>query len=151
MKNASTTRRAFGVKDFAIRWLMAFILIALTYNPTKFNFIRWAFNDTSNLPLKVLFGAVLLISFGILIRASLNSLGRTGIILATLFFAVVIWVMYHYGLLSSGSNSQIYWLVNIVLSLIFAIGLTWAGIWRRLTGQYSVTDVDGGDDYDQID
>ena len=27
---------------FLIRWLFAFVLLAATYNPTQWNFVRWA-------------------------------------------------------------------------------------------------------------
>lgn len=27
---------------FVLRWLAAFVLLALTYNPTEFNYVRWA-------------------------------------------------------------------------------------------------------------
>ena len=31
----------------AIRWLIAFVLIAATYNPTQYNWVRWSLTNLS--------------------------------------------------------------------------------------------------------
>ena len=48
----------------------------------------------------------------------------------------------HYGLLKADSVDAIAWIVLVCLAGVLAIGLSWAHIWRRLTGQYSVDDTD---------
>ena len=48
----------------AIRWLIAFVLLAATYNPTPYNWVRWSLtNYTEQLPLIVLSGLILLIGY----------------------------------------------------------------------------------------
>jgi hypothetical protein len=34
------------------------------------------------------------------------------------------------------------WIVLVGLAAILTVGLSWSHIWRRLTGQYTVDDVD---------
>ena len=45
-----------------LRWLGAFLLLAATFNPTQWNFVRWAeANWQTQMPLTVLFGLILAI------------------------------------------------------------------------------------------
>ena len=49
---------------FLIRWLFAFVLLAATYNPTQWNFVRWAMaNYTDMLSVTVLVGLVLFVGY----------------------------------------------------------------------------------------
>ena len=67
---------------FLIRWIFAFVLIAATFNPTDWNFTRWALeNFDSNIPLTVLFGLLLFIGYVIYLRATLRSIGGFGMFL----------------------------------------------------------------------
>ncbi len=134
--------RKFNLTYFLWRWLASFALITVTYNPTNYCFIRWAMRSEGDLPLKILLGLLIFIAFGVLFKASLNSLGKAGIIVLLVFFGILVWVLTYYGWLSLGSTSAIFWVSNIIMSLLFAIGLCWASIWKRLTGQYSVDHVD---------
>jgi len=56
---------------FLLRWLFAFVLLALTYNPTQWNFIRWSVaNYQSYLSVTVLLGLLLSIGYIIYLRAT---------------------------------------------------------------------------------
>ena len=49
---------------FLLRWLMAFVLLGATFNPTKWNYIRWAeVNFYDQMPLAVLMGLILLVGY----------------------------------------------------------------------------------------
>ena len=44
--------------SFVLRWLFAFLLLAATYNPTQWNYLRWVQTGwTEQMPLAVLAGA----------------------------------------------------------------------------------------------
>ena len=47
---------------FILRWALAFILLAATFNPTRYNFIVWAQeNWEAQMPLTVLFALLMVI------------------------------------------------------------------------------------------
>ena len=128
---------------FALRWLAAFVLLALTFNPTDFNYIRWATeNSNSQLPLVILFGLLLFIGYVIYLRATFRSIGVFGILLVAGVFGALIWVLYDFGILSLDNRGFNVWLGIIVLSLVLGIGLSWSIVRRRLTGQADMDDVD---------
>ena len=67
---------------FLLRWLFAFLLLAATYNPTKWNYTSWVMeNGRENLSIAVLCGLVLSIGYIIQMRATLRSIGVFGMAL----------------------------------------------------------------------
>ena len=128
---------------FLARWAVAFVLLALTFNPTKFSFVRWARADWSDqAPLIVLAGLILLTGYVIYLRATLRSIGGFGMALVAAIFAALIWVLIDWGVLSLENRSLNVWLGLLVLSLILGIGLSWSIVRRKLSGQADVDDVD---------
>jgi hypothetical protein len=61
---------------FLLCWLFAFVLLAATYNPTQWNYVRWTMtNYEDRLSIAVLAGLILLIGYIICLRATLRSIG----------------------------------------------------------------------------
>jgi hypothetical protein len=128
-----------------IRWLFAFVLVVATYNPTQWNYIRWAeANYDARLSLVVLFGLVLFVGYVIFLRATLRSIGPFGMFLVLAIVAVLVWVLYDLGFLSMEDSDQMVWLGIVALSAVLGTGLSWSIIRRRLSGQYDMDDVDEG-------
>lgn len=128
---------------FVWRWLFAFILVAATYNPTQWNYIRWSLNNTSeNLPLVVLLGLLLFVGYVIFLRATLRSIGSFGMFLVLAIVAALIWVLHDYGLLNLENTSALVWLGIAALSFVLGVGLSWSFIRRALSGQVDVDDAD---------
>ena len=128
---------------FLLRWLFAFVLLAATYNPTDWNFTRWAMtNWEAQLPLTVLGGLVLLIGYIIYIRATLRSIGLVGMILILAVAGTLIWVAFDFGWLDLSDPSFNTWLGLFLLSIVLAVGLSWSIVRRRLSGQADVDDID---------
>ncbi len=126
-----------------IRWLFAFVLVVATYNPTRWNYIRWAEETYEDrLSLVVLFGLVLFVGYVIFLRATLRSIGPFGMFLVLAIVAVLVWVLYDVGLLSMRDPDQMVWLGIVALSAVLGTGLSWSIIRRRLSGQYDMDDVD---------
>ncbi|MDF0599956.1 DUF6524 family protein [Psychromarinibacter sp. C21-152] len=126
-----------------IRWLFAFVLVVATYNPTMYNYVRWAeANYESRLSLVVLFGLVLFVGYVIFFRATLRSIGAFGVILVVALVAVIVWVLIDIGWLALDNPDQMVWLGVVALSLVLGTGLSWSIIRRRLSGQYDMDDVD---------
>lgn len=128
---------------FLSRWLIAFVLLALTYNPTDWNFVRWAPSAwATQTPLVVLAGLVLLTGYIIYLRATLRSIGPFGMGLVAALVGALIWVLADWGVVSLDDPGLNTWIALVALSLILGIGLSWSIVRRRLSGQADVDDVD---------
>ena len=126
-----------------IRWAFAFVLLALTFNPTRWNYVRWAeANWEAQLPLTVLFGLLLLVGYIIYLRATLRSIGVFGMGLVAAVIGALLWVLVDYGILTLDNRSFTVWLGIVALSLVLGIGLSWSIVRRSLSGQADVDDVD---------
>lgn len=126
-----------------IRWIFAFALIALTFNPTRWNFVQWASGSFSDqAPVIVLCGLLLLVGYIIYLRATLRSIGGFGILLVAALAAALIWVLADWGLLSLANPGLNLWLGILALSLVLGVGLSWSIIRRRLSGQVDMDDLE---------
>ncbi|WP_299843544.1 DUF6524 family protein [uncultured Roseovarius sp.] len=128
---------------FLLRWLMAFLLLAATFNPTRWNYVRWTqenFND--QLPMAMLFGLLLLVGYIIYLRATVRSIGTFGMGLILAIVAALLWVLYDIGWLNLENRSFNLWLGIVALSLVLGIGLSWSHVRRMLSGQSDMDDVD---------
>lgn len=127
-----------------LRWLGAFILLAATFNPTQYNFTRWAqANWETQMPLTLLFGLFLGVGYIIYVGATFRSLGAFGMLVIAALFGAVIWVLIDWGVLSIGNTNLTVWLGILALSLILGIGLSWSILRQRLSGQASVDEIEG--------
>jgi uncharacterized membrane protein YjgN (DUF898 family) len=128
---------------FLLRWAVAFGLLAATFNPTQWNYARWAVdNFDSQMPMVVLLGLLLLIGYIIFLRATLHSIGALGMGLVTAVVAALLWVLYDYGLLSLDNSSINVWIGILALSVVLGVGLSWSFVRRSLSGQVDINDSD---------
>lgn len=126
---------------FLLRWLFAFVLLAATYNPTDWNFVRWAMESwPANMPLIVLFGLILLVAYVLFFTAVLRGIGSLGVVLVLAVAAAFVWVLYSYGIVSLENPSANTWIAIAILSVVLAVGMYWGILWRRLSGQLEVDD-----------
>jgi lipopolysaccharide export LptBFGC system permease protein LptF len=126
-----------------LRWFGAFGLLSATFNPTQWNFYRWAeAHYSTQLPLTVLLGLLLAVAFIIYVAATLRSLGAFGMLLVAAVFAALIWVLEDWGILSTANSSLNIWLGILALSLVLGIGLSWSILWQKMSGQATVDEVD---------
>ena len=135
-------RTEFTLASFGLRFLIAFVLIFLTYNPSGFSWVHWLNNDVP-LVYKVATGIILLVGWIMFLRATWNSLGAIGTTLAATVFAVIIWLFIQWGLLTLSSTSIVIWALEFVLSGVLAVGMSWSHIRRRLAGQYDTDEIEG--------
>ncbi|MGB7268551.1 MAG: DUF6524 family protein [Albidovulum sp.] len=127
-----------------LRLAGAFALLSATFNPTRFNYFRWAeANYTAQLPLTVLLGLLLAVGYMVYIVATLRSIGAFGIVLIAAIFGATIWVLIDWGVLTLANPSLNLWLGIVALSLILGVGLSWSILRQRLSGQATVDEVDG--------
>jgi hypothetical protein len=131
------------MKGVGVRFVIALLLVVVTWNPTRYNYVDWAIAQWSALmPLVVFVGLVLLTAWIFFGRATARSLGVLGIALSLALAATVIWILFYYGLVSSGSTTLISWIVLALLAAILAVGMSWSHLRRSWSGQVDVDDPD---------
>lgn len=128
---------------FLLRWAFAFVLLAVTYNPTSYSYIDWLMDGSfSPLSLLVLSGLLLLVGYIIYLRATLRSIGLFGMLLVLALVSAVLWVLIDLGALDLDNSALNTWLGLVALSLVLGIGLSWSHVRRKLAGQHDVDDLD---------
>ena len=126
-----------------LRWVFAFVLLALTYNPTPWNYVSWSMeNFNTSLSLTVLTGLILLICYIVYLRATLRSIGGFGMFLVLAVVLALLWVLYDLGVLALDNRDLNVWLSILALSAVLGIGLGWSHVRRRLSGQADIDDID---------
>lgn len=136
------TRYHFTFTSFLLRYLIALVLVYVTYNPTGYSWVHWLNSDTQ-LVYKAASGVVLLIVWVMYLRATWNSLGAFGTLLAATVFGVVIWLLIEWELLALDNTSILLWVVEFILSGVLAVGMSWSHIRRRVSGQYDTDEIEG--------
>lgn len=128
---------------FLIRWAVALVLVAATFNPTQWNYVHWGWtNRNGQAPLVALIGIILLIGWIIYLRTTFRSIGPFGMVLVLALLAALVWVFYDQGWLSLENRSLNTWLGIFALSVVLGVGLSWSIVRRRVTGQADVDDLD---------
>jgi hypothetical protein len=128
---------------FLLRWVFAFLLLAATYNPTRFNFLSWAReNYATQLPLAVLFALILVVALVVFLTAVLRGIGALGVVLLLALVAALVWVLYDLGWVSLQNPGANTWIALAGLSFVLAAGMYWGILWRRISGQIETDDVD---------
>lgn len=129
---------------FLLRWGAAFVLLAATFNPTDWNYLRWASaNWGGQMPVAVLAGLVLLVAYALFLTAVLRGIGGLGVILVLAVLGALVWVLVDWGWLSLANRSAMTWVVLFALSVVLAVGMYWGIFWRRISGQLEVDEDEG--------
>lgn len=130
-----------------LRFLFAALLVFTTYNPHK-SYFHLVANTLEpgyegGFPIGLIFfGIVLLIGWTIFIRATVNSLGMFGFILASAFFISFFALLINWHILSLDSSVTLSYMILLGTSGVLTVGISWSHIRRRLTGQLDVDDID---------
>ena len=135
-------RTDFNFASFLLRLLFALMLVFLTYNPTEYSWVGWLNSDVA-MVYKAASGIVLLIGWVMYLRATWNSLGALGTILAAAFFGIIIWLFVEWGFFALDDTTVIQWVVLLVLSGVLAVGMSWSHVRRKLSGQYDTDEIEG--------
>lgn len=132
-----------GLSGIALRFVFAFALVVLTWNPTRFNFIAWTQAQWGDLaPLVLFVGIVLLMGWIFFVRTAAYSLGVLGLILCLALAGSVLWILFYFDLVSGENTTLLSWIVLVLFSAILAAGMSWAHLRARWSGQATVEDVD---------
>jgi len=135
-------RKEFSFLSFLWRLLFSALLVFLTYNPSGYSWVGWL---TSEVPVvyKVAGGIVLLIGWVMFLRATWNSLGPIGTLLAGAFFGVIIWLLIEWNILTLDDATVFQWVILVILTGVLAVGMSWSHVRRRISGQYDTDEIEG--------
>ena len=141
-ENTNMARNEFDFGSFIMRLLFAFALVFITYNPSGFSWFGYLQSDIPMVYLAAT-GIVLLIGWVMFLRATWNSLGPIGTVLAAAFFGIIIWLFVEWGLFSLQDSTVIQWVIEIIVAAVLAVGMSWSHVRRRLSGQYDTDEIEG--------
>jgi len=139
------SRDNINVLGFVWRFVAALVLVLLTYNPSgesAFHWVTAAIGERDFGPLYLLLIGVLLAGWAVFWIATWRALGTLGVALAMIVLGAIIWLLFDLGVLHSKSVSAITWISLVGLAAILAIGVSWSHVWRRITGQVNVEQLD---------
>lgn len=129
---------------FVFRWIAAFVLLTATFNPTEWNYLRWAQDNWADaMPLIVLVGLLLAVAYVLFATAVLRGIGAFGVLLIVAVVGAFVWVLVDFGWLDLNAPGAITWVVIAGLSLVLALGMYWGILWRGMSGQLEVDEDEG--------
>jgi hypothetical protein len=134
-------RNDFTFGSFLMRLLFALALVFLTYNPSGYSWVGYLKADIPTV-YKAATGIVLLIGWVMFLRATWNSLGPIGTILAAAFFGIVIWLFIEWGFFALDNTTVIQWVILVILTGVLAVGMSWSHVRRRISGQYDTDEIE---------
>ncbi|MBP2229275.1 DUF6524 family protein [Azospirillum agricola] len=121
------------------RALSCFLLVFATWNPLGYSYIHWLFSaDGSHLSAKALAGAFLLGCYIVYLRVTWLALRvwRTLVILGVMLTGYL--AMRRAGMLDPDAPFWSSYVVLILTGTVLTIGICWAHVKRRMTGQSQV-------------
>ncbi|MCP4433413.1 MAG: hypothetical protein GY806_20745 [Gammaproteobacteria bacterium] len=135
-------RNEFDFGSFIMRLLFATALVFTSYNPSGYSWVGYLQSEVPKVYLAAS-GIVLLIGWVMFLRATWNSLGAIGTVLAVGFFGIIVWLFIEWGFFTLEDSSVIQWVVEIVIAAVLAVGMSWSHLRRRISGQYDTDEIEG--------
>lgn len=134
---------SFG--GFLLRAALSLILVLLTFNPTGYSYVHMVSDGFPSVtPVEAVLGILLLIGWIVFLGATLKSIGLFGMVLAFALCAALIWMIVSWGWVRLDDTNALTWIGLAILALIMAVGMAWAHLYRRWTGQATVDEVEEG-------
>jgi hypothetical protein len=120
------------------RIALAIVLVLVTFNPSGYSVYHWLAGEPLGVtPGKALAFVALFIGWLMCIRTALVALGWMGMTLGGLLMAALVWLLTDQGLISL-NGTAIVWLSLVVVGLMLGVGLSWALLRAKATGQIEV-------------
>jgi hypothetical protein len=136
--------RNLNFAGVVLRFLASLILVMGTFNPTRYSFVHWIAGDFPRVePLQAVVGIALLGLWLFFVHATWRSLGTLGVALGLAFFAAVVWLLASWGWFSPSNHYALVWVTLIMMACLLTLGLCWALIRTRVSGQAVVEEVKG--------
>lgn len=136
---------SLSLAGFIARLAASLALVLLTFNPSGYSTYHWissAIGQGTFGPEHLLVIGILLAGWAVFWIATWKALDVFGVVLVLIIVGALVWWMFDIGLLHATTASSMTWIALITLSVVLAIGLSWSHIWRKMTGQVNVDEVD---------
>jgi len=136
-----------GFNFSGILWRVAFslALVYLTFNPSGHSYFHWLKEGFPHIgSLTAVCGIALLGAWLFFVRSTFAVMGVVGVALLIALFAAIVWWMVSNGWLTLSDRATMAWIILTMLGLVLGIGMSWALIRQRLSGQASVDRVHTG-------
>ena len=131
---------SFG--GFLLRAVLSLLLVLLTFNPSGYSYVHMVADGFPSVtPVEAVLGILLLIGWIVFLGATLKSIGLLGMVLAFALCGALIWMIASWGWVSLENTSALTWIGLVILAMIMAIGMAWAHLYRRWTGQATVDEI----------
>jgi len=118
------------------RVAFAIALVLLTFNPSGWSFYHWlTAPPTGVTALKAFAGVALLIGWIVCLRTAFVALGWLGVILCAALLGTGVWLLFDIRLLHDSDSNALTWIALVIVGIVLGIGLSWALIRARTTGQ----------------
>ena len=135
--------KTISLGGILIRFVVAFALVCITWNPSRYNYIAWAMAQWSNImPLVAFAGVALLIGWVVFLRTTARSLGGLGTFLAAALLGVFFWILVFYDVVDRTSGPVLGWTILALLAVLLTAGMSWSHLQRSWSGRVDVDDVD---------
>lgn len=132
-----------GLGGLLSRFLASLLLVVATYNPSGFSYVHWIGGVFPHVqPLQAVAGIALLGAWLFFVHATWRSLGTLGLLLGCAFFAALIWLLVSWGWLSLANRGAMTWVVLVVIACLLTVGLSWALVQTKVTGQTVVDEME---------
>lgn len=122
-----------------VRILLAVLLVLATWNPSGWSYLDWALRDRASFDaVKAFAGVVLLVAWVFCLRSAWVSLGAFGLVLVALLLGTLVWMLVQFGVVPADDRRLIVWIVLAAIGIALGIGLSWARIRQRATGEVEI-------------
>jgi hypothetical protein len=123
---------------FFLRWLLAAFLVFGTYNPSGTSYCHWVADAPELSPTKITTGILLLALIVAVLRMAFMSTGYIGT--AALALTVLMGIVFAagLGLFEFEDVSFTTYTIELILSVVVGVGLSWSFIQKRLSGERDV-------------
>jgi hypothetical protein len=142
---SNSKKDEFSLSNVLLRVVAPLVIVLVTYNPSGYSFYTWFSNALAGdglTGIHFLTLVVLVICWSILLIATWKSLDAYGVVLICALLGAIVWVLIDWGLLNADSSNAVAWIVLVCAAIVLAVGLSWAIVWRRITGQYAVDEIE---------
>lgn len=124
-----------------LRFVFALALVLCTYNPSGHSYFHWVYQEFQLTPYVALAGLVLLIGWGVYLKATFNSLGAVGVLASAAVLGCLLWMTVYWGWLALDNVSALSWAVEVLVAMLLTVGMCWSFLTRRMSGQIDVDEV----------
>lgn len=127
------------------RFLGALALVFFTYNPSGYSMFDVTKVVLGNMDLfetwMIFVVAIVGVGWFLYIKATLQSLGIAGTLLVIVLAGIALVSIADLGIIPIDDPVILAYSIEVLTAIILTLGMTWSSIWRRITGQVDVNDV----------